>query len=125
MIPYCSHTSGSGYVELMWNIPQYPPERYEVTCVCIVNSILLTNRHNDRVVNIRMANLTSNSTSVRVPKLSPNSICTLKLIAVYNPASIDPGIMITYITLAANTSKFNHLDGNFISTKTRKWCLLL
>lgn len=106
MIPNCSLTSGSDYVELMWNSPQYPPSTYKVTYLCIINCTWMPNRGIDRIVNLTTSNLTSEDTSIRVRKLNSKSICTLKLVAVYNPASTDSGIAIIYKTPTGNTSKF-------------------
>ena len=105
MIPSCSLTSGSDYFELMWKSPQYRPEIYERTYLCIN---LLTCLHNCSVADFirpKVSILHSNSTSFSIRDLRPDSVCVLKLVAVYNPASIDSGIVITSKTLAANKSK--------------------
>ena len=50
-------------------------------------------------------NLSSNTTLVRISNLHPSSNCRLLLLAVYNPASIDSGIVITGTTSEEDTSK--------------------
>ena len=108
MITKCSLTSASNYVELVWKSPPYPPARYEVTYLCIIKSTCLHIQNNSLVVsvNARLLKLSSDGTFIRILGLRPDSLCVLKLLAFYNSASIDPGIVITLKTLAANTSKW-------------------
>ena len=113
MISNVSVTSGFDYVELRWNIPRYPPERYKVTYLCSINCTWISNCGIDRIVNLTTSNkhVTPKNNFIKLPKPTPKCICTLKLVAVYNPASIDSGIVITYKALAAaNTSKFTFVQ---------------
>ena len=106
MILNYSLTSESDYVQLMWNSPQYHPERYQLTYVCVTNSTSAkTCSSNIYFVNTRILNLSSDSSSVTFIDLDANSICVMKLVAFFNPASIDSGIVFTVKTIASNTSK--------------------
>ena len=106
MITKCSFTSASNYVELAWESPPHQPARYELTYLCIITSTCL--RKSDLVVfpDTRFLKLSSESTFISISDLRPDSLCVLKLLAFYNSASIDPGMVITFKTLAANTSKW-------------------
>ena len=91
---------------MTWNSPQYHPERYELTYLCIANSTRCPEScHEPMVVSTRILNLGSYSTSFRLLDFRTYSVCVLRLVAIFNPASIDSGILFTARMLAANTSK--------------------
>ena len=107
MIPTHSLTriSGSDFVELIWTSPQYQPERYSMNYLCIILKGSFPNCSIADFVSARMRNLSSDSTSIRIRDLHSNTICVLNLVALFNPASIDPGIVIALKTLAENACK--------------------
>ena len=109
MIPQYSLTSESSFANLTWKSPKYRPENYEFTYVCIANNTCLakTCSLNSCVVKPKIINLISETTSVIIRDLRPDSICILKLVTFFNPASIDSGIVLTVKTLPPNTSKCN------------------
>ena len=92
--------NGSDYVELYWNHPKFLPESYKLKYMCALNDPCISSSEDAEnsylMSNIR--NLSSDTTSVRISDLRPSSFCTLVLLAVYNPASIDSGIVITGTT---------------------------
>ena len=91
---------------MMWNSPQYHPEKYELTCLCFANPTCSAESCSERiVVNTKILNLSSDSTSVRLLGFRTYRVCVLKLVAIFNPASIDSGIVFTAKMLAANASK--------------------
>ena len=105
MIPYCFLMVGSDYIELMWRLPLYRPERYELTYLCIIKCTPQPISRIDYIINSTMLNISSHVTNIRIRNLCPNTMCILRLITVYNPASIDSGIVLTSKTLSVNTSK--------------------
>ena len=52
-----------------------------------------------RIYLVRKTVLTPNETSFTLTRLEPGSQCKITLKAVYNPASIDKGITVTYMVL--------------------------
>ena len=107
MIRTHSLASGLDYVELNWTHPKFLPERYQLDYMCIVKPTCTPNQEMGQSVTTSEQNLSSDTTSVRISNLHPNSICMLFLLAVYNPASIDSGIVITGTTFDEGTSKRN------------------
>ena len=90
MIRSHSVESGSDYFEVNWTRPKFLPKRYQLMDVCTC-----THRQDEsNYVMKRMQNLSSDCNSVKISDLRPSSICILLLLAVYNPASIDTGIVI-------------------------------
>lgn len=101
---------------MMWNSPQYHPERYELTYLCIANSTCCPETcHEPILVNSRILNLNSDSTSFRLFDIRAFSVCVLRLVAIFNPASIDSGIVFTAKMIAANTSKLKSRLGFHIN----------
>ena len=80
----------------MWNCLNPLPKHYLVTYSCM-------NIGGQQCIRKKRQILTypnmSTSISFTLRRLKPNSTCKLNLLAVYNPASIDPGITITQRTL--------------------------
>ena len=103
MIEHSSLNSGLDYVELTWTRPKSIPEKYEINSLCFM-PYTRSYLHNEiEIVNHAFSNLSSSTTSFRISQLRPNSTCVLKLLAVYNPASIDSGIVVTGTTSAERT----------------------
>ena len=104
MIPTHSFTSGLDYIDFTWERPQYRPERYQLTYLCIIKSCMPKTPISD-FLNVTLAYVSSDTTAISIRDLRPNTICVLKFVAVYNPASSDSGLVITARTLADNISK--------------------
>ena len=103
MIPAHSLTSGQDYIELTWKRPQYTPERYQLTYLSFTKRPCTHESHD--FLNTRMLNLSSDTTTITITDLCPDSIYLMNFIAAYNPASIDSGITATAETLAENIRK--------------------
>ena len=107
MIGNYSLVSGSNYVKLSWPHPMFQPEKYQLRYICTLKA---TTKCKDVTENYVMAgtnNLSSRTTSFRIPNLRPSCICTLIVLAIYNPASIDTGIVLTGATMDETTSHLN------------------
>ena len=98
MISTPTHISGSNYIQLKWTCPNYRPELYEFKYVCVVknSSGNLSSRKN--IIKTKTQFLNFGSCSAKITDLRPRSICVLNLIAIYNPASSDTGIVIIVTT---------------------------
>ena len=105
MIRTRSLSSGLDYLKLNWTHPTFLPERYELMYVCTMRakSIPFLKMNNSIIINSQ--NLSSDTTSVYISDLHPISICTIFLLAVYNPASLDSGMWIIGRTLDEAKSK--------------------
>ena len=107
----CTHslTTGSDYIALNWTRPKFLPEKYilNVQCASSLKPTCTFKSDKNKYVRTNAQCLTSDTTSVTISELRPKSVCMLLLIAVYNPASIDSGIVITGKTLNEGTSKRN------------------
>ena len=127
MIPNVSLASGSDYLELNWKSPQYRPKKYYLSYLCIIRSTCLPNSPIADFIKATMLNLRSDITSIKIKNLDPNFICVLKIVATYNPASIDSGIVLTSRSLAVNTGKctFAWKFWNSICIQLRNSCTLL
>ena len=101
MINILTPNSGFDYVELLWTQPLYLPFKYKLTfsCKCTLENVT----HNYIVP--EGVHLSSNCSSFRVSSLFLESECSLRLLAVYNPASIDPGVTTTVATLGRTDCK--------------------
>ena len=91
-------SNGSDYVEIHWTYPKFLPERYQLKYMCALKAISRSEEEENDYLVSNIRNLTSDTTLVRVTDLPPRSFCVLVLLAVYNPASIDSGIVITGTT---------------------------
>ena len=103
MIENSSFNSGLDYVQLTWTCPKSIPEKYEINCLCFMPYTRNFQHKEIEIVNHAFTKISSSTTSFKIFKLRPNSTCVLKLLAVYNPASTDPGIVVTGTTSAENT----------------------
>ena len=83
---------GSNFVHVKWKIPKYLPQRYRLRYSCKLS--MQGNHYVQATIEI----ITYNSKGLKISGLSPQSTCVLTVFAIYNPASIDPGITITLIT---------------------------
>ena len=90
--------NGSNYIELYWTYPSFVPESYQLKYMCALKAIPTFENAKIDYIMSNTRNLTSNTTLVRITDLPPSSFCTLILLAEYNPASIDSGIVITGTT---------------------------
>ena len=88
--------SGLDNIRLSWDSPKLRPIKFELTFSCrLING-------EEYITNVQQI-LDSTSISVQLGKLRTNSACKLNLLAVYNPASIDPGITVTKNTMCKGT----------------------
>ena len=87
----------ANHFQLFWTPPKFDPLWYKQTTSCKLlcddKTYFLTEVITD----------SSHSSSV-TSNLYPGSVCLIKLIAVYNPAGIDPGIGLSTITLYTSNS---------------------
>ena len=105
MIQNLTSYSGMKYTKTMWRRPNYMPEHYELYYMCKLQD---TDRF---YINSKRSHLSSATTIVRLSGLLAESVCYITLFAIYNPASVDPGLTIITQTLG--------------STKTARKCGLL
>ena len=75
-----------------WTYPQFQPYFYKQVTSC---NLLCDNK----TYYINEAMLTGAGTQIKLYGLRPGSVCLIKLLAVYNPASIDPGLQMFAYTL--------------------------
>ena len=123
MIHTYSAATGLHYLELNWNHPRFLPQRYQLKYMCTMKNMYKYKNVNENYYLEGTKNLTSNTTSARISNVYPGSICTIFLLAVYNPASIDSGIEITKGTLREYISKRNSGLNDFIITLGYCLCL--
>ena len=107
MIHTHSLAFGLDYVELTWNHPMFLPQRYKLNYLYNKKSTCTASHDMNPSVTTKEQTFNSDTSSVRISDICPNSVCVLILLAVYNPASIDSGIVITGKTLQEDTSKRN------------------
>ena len=75
-----------------WTRPQHLPKEYQYKVACRLWCM------EKQYFNSLTQYLPSDSVEFLMQNLTPGSICTFKLLAVYNPASIDDGISTTINT---------------------------
>ena len=107
MIHLHSLVTESNYVKLNWTRPKFLPEMYQLKFAVTMKPIYASIQETSDSVVTKTVNLSSEITSVKISSLLPRSICTMNLLAVFNPASIDSGLAITGTAVAAVTSKRN------------------
>ena len=105
MIRLHSLVSESDYVKLNWTRPEFLPEMYQLKYTVTMKTIYTSIHEINDSVMTKTLNLSSEITSVIISGILPSSICTMNLLAVFNPASIDSGLAITGTMLDAVTSK--------------------
>ena len=106
MIRTYSLATGLDYIELNWTNPKFLPERYQLKYMCTMKG---TSKYKDGNINYivnKTKNISSVTTSVIISDLHP-SICTVILLAVYNPASTDTGIQFKGVTIGEHTNTCN------------------
>ena len=106
------------YIELNWTNPKFLPERYQLKYMCTMKRTAKYKPGNTNYIVNKTKNLSSVTTSVIISDLHPSSICTVILLAVYNPASTDTGIAFKGVSLGEHTStcKWNFGSRDFIAT---------
>ena len=85
-----------------WKEIVFPSLRLEIEAVCKYDC------ENGRIYHVNKTVLAPNETSFTLTGLVPGSQCKFTLKAVFNPASIDKGISVTYMVLPAS-KKFSHI----------------
>ena len=103
MISSRSVVFGPDYVTLNWPHPKFPPEMYQLNYVFTMKPTCMSNHETNNDMMIITQILCSDTTSVTIPNPCRSSNCMLNLLAVYNPASIDTGIVITGTTIYEDT----------------------
>ena len=87
--------SGANQLEVSWTIPTYFPYYYMQTASCTLlcdegtyylHEVLIPGRQYSNTIN----------------ELEPGSVCLIKQLAIYNPASIDSGIGLVAHTLQSS-----------------------
>ena len=97
MISFDSVNKDTDFIQVIWTAPVYLPYWYQQTTSCR----FLCRQETYYLTEVL---IDSSQTSNLAYGLRPGSVCLIKLIAFYNPASIDPGIVLHSRTLYA--SKF-------------------
>ena len=85
-------TAGLDYLVISWSLPQFLPDLYKQTTSC---KLLCDHR----TYYLTEAIIDGGFSSTTIYALRPGSVCLIKHVAVYNPASIDPGIGLSACTL--------------------------
>ena len=92
MTTFDSVIPGETQLSISWTPPKFPPINYihTVSCklLCDPTTYYLTETATSRL-----------NHSTKFLALQPGSICLVKLLAVYNPASVDQGIGLSAHTL--------------------------
>ena len=81
----------NNFIEVRWKELEYPATKLELGVICKYD-------YNERVNLVAKIPLLPTETSFVFNGLPANSECTFTLKAVYNPASIDAGISVSYST---------------------------
>ena len=92
MVSFDNVNKGIKIIEVSWTTPRYLPYWYQQTTSCR----LLCDQESYYLTEVEVD---SSRTASYAKDLLPGSVCLIKLIAVYNPASNDPGIMLFVSTL--------------------------
>lgn len=85
MTAFDEFKGGPDHVQVSWTPPQFQPYWYQQITSC---NLLCDHRTYHLTEVLVDAYLTKTTTA----HLRPGSICVIKLTAIYNPASIDPGL---------------------------------
>ena len=96
--------TGLDYIKMNWTNPRFSPERYQLKYLCTMKGISKYQAGQIIYIVNMTKNLSSTTTSVIISDLYPSRICTVILLAVYNPASNDKGIAFEGVTLGEHTS---------------------
>ena len=90
---------GAGSISIRWKSRRYLPQSYVIMCSCKVVGIEENNFD-------QTYHLYPNTRSFEILNLTSKSECSLNFKAVYNPASLDPGISLTITTLDLGIQQF-------------------
>ena len=88
--------------QIYWIAPEYTPLRYKLTTSC--NFLC-----EDNTYYLTETMIDSTQTSSVIDNLRPGSACLIKLLAIYNTASLDPGNGLSAHTLFASKKLYNLL----------------
>lgn len=105
MIRSHSVVIGPDYVKLVWPVPKFPPIRYQLNYMVTKKPTCGTNHSTDNDTITKAKNLSSKTTFVIILNFCVSSKSMVNLLAVYNPASIDKGIVITGTPFNDQTKK--------------------
>ena len=96
-------------IQAYWKETLYPAMSLEIVATCKYNC------ENAMTYLVNKTVLAPNETSFTLTGLVPGSLCEFTLKAVYNPASIDKGISVTYMVLpASKTFSHRHVSCSYI-----------
>ena len=82
----------SDHIDIKWDSPKYDPVIYKFQYSCGPKS------GGPNYITSPVFPLSSYQTGVRLPHLRPSSVCQVRLVAIYNPASLDPGLLLDATT---------------------------
>ena len=77
---------GINQLVILWARSNFPPYAHRQTTYCQLYC-------DHKIYYINVAMLNGEATMIKLHELRPGSICLIKHLALYNPASIDPGIV--------------------------------
>lgn len=83
-------------IQARWKKLDYPAKKLVITATCKYDC------SNSQIYLSRKELLTSNETTYTFTGLAHGSLCDFTLKAVYNPATLDKGITVTYLVLPAS-----------------------
>lgn len=93
MIPVISIERGSDYINLKWQNPRFDPEWYKMIASCTLQCA-----QNAYLNRMAYQHPSRNDVLFSFSGLLPGSNCFFRLFAVYNFASLDPGLDILTMT---------------------------
>ena len=93
-------------LEISWTSPSFQPDHYIQTTSC-----KLLCDHSTYYLTETIANRKDTSSTIHA--LLPGSVCLIKHVAMYNPASIDPGIGLSVHTLYSSKCKMANFCTDF------------
>ena len=99
---------GVNFIRLEWTPPQYSPLQYLVSTQCSLQCNRELERYERVLPPIPGTHPSDGNpvTAVVIENLLPSSDCKIHFKAVYNPASLDPGVYIDAATLETSVYKW-------------------
>ena len=86
-------------VQISWKSPKYKPDHFKLFVKCKSDG-------NESFKYVRHETLSQNENTMEFYDLPSRSTCEFTLLAVYNPATKDPGITCKYYTGSSGKSLF-------------------
>ena len=85
MTSFSNVSSDTEQIWISWTPPEFNPYYYQLKTSCRLQC-------DNQAYHLTEVTMGSFATSTLITSLRPRSVCLIKLVAVYNPASIDPGM---------------------------------